>query len=94
MASGIPALAHTACGNAEVVQDCANGFLRDLSDPDALRVALSAILAQPATLPALGAAARQTVETHFSFSAMVDGYRRLYLNAIHQIDVKKKIPTV
>lgn len=81
MASGIPALAHTACGNGDVIRDNANGYLRDLSTPDRLRDALASILAEPASLPPLGKSARLTVEERFSFPAMVEGYRRLYLEA-------------
>jgi glycosyltransferase involved in cell wall biosynthesis len=78
MASGIPALAHTACGNPDVIQDSVNGFLRDLSTTAQLRDALDRILAHPAVLPALGGAARRTVETGFAFPGMVAGYERLY----------------
>jgi glycosyltransferase involved in cell wall biosynthesis len=78
MASGIPALAHTACGNADVIQDSGNGFLRDLSSADQLRNALDAVLASPGLLPALGRAARLTIEARFAFPGMVAGYERLY----------------
>jgi glycosyltransferase involved in cell wall biosynthesis len=78
MACGTPALAHTACGNAEVLADRANGFLRDLGTPALLREALAGILAEPGALPPLGAAARSTVEARFGFPAMVAGYERLY----------------
>jgi len=79
MASGVPALAHTACGNADVIHDGSNGFLRDLSTAENIREALSAILSQPAALPSLGRAARLTIEDRFAFPAMVAAYRRLYL---------------
>jgi glycosyltransferase involved in cell wall biosynthesis len=85
MASGIPALAHTACGNQDVIQDSVNGFLRDLSTPAQLRDALAAILAHPETLPILGRAARLTVEARFAFPAMVAGYERLYRQITAQI---------
>ena len=78
MACGIPALGHTACGNQDVLADASNGFLRDLSTPERIRDALAAILPSSATFPALGAAARATVETRFAFPAMVAGYERLY----------------
>jgi glycosyltransferase involved in cell wall biosynthesis len=78
MASGIPALGHTACGNRDVIEDSANGFLRDLATPERLRDALAGILAAPDALPALGRAARATIEARFTFPAMVAGYERLY----------------
>lgn len=79
MACGIPALAHTACGNGDVIRDTENGFLRDLSRVDRLRDALAEVLGQPNILPPLGRAARLTAEERFSLASMVEGYRRLYL---------------
>jgi glycosyltransferase involved in cell wall biosynthesis len=85
MACGIPALAHTACGSADVITDGVNGFLRDVVTPDSLLGALHAALAAPDILPTLGAAARRTVEAHFSFSSMVDGYEALYRGTTQKI---------
>jgi glycosyltransferase involved in cell wall biosynthesis len=78
MACGIPALAHHACGSAEVIEDSVNGFLRDLDSPGKIATALADALLQPALLPALGQAACQTVRARFSFDAMAAGYERLY----------------
>jgi glycosyltransferase involved in cell wall biosynthesis len=78
MACGIPALAHRACGNAEVIEHLANGFLGNLSGPDALRSALIDVLHNRATLPSLGRAACVTIQSKFSLAAMVGGYERLY----------------
>jgi len=78
MACGVPALAHAACGNADVITDSANGFLRDLGSPEALDIALAEALRSPNRLPALGQAARATAEAGFSIEATVAGYERLY----------------
>jgi glycosyltransferase involved in cell wall biosynthesis len=78
MACGVPALAHTACGNGEVIQDGANGWLRDLGTPERIRGALKGALAGAESLAELGRAARVTVETRFGFAGMVAGYRGLY----------------
>jgi len=78
MASGVPALGHTACGNRDVIRDSVNGFLRDLSTPDQLCNALAGILASPDSLTGLRDAVRHTIETSFAFPAMVAGYERLY----------------
>jgi glycosyltransferase involved in cell wall biosynthesis len=87
MASGIPALGHTACGNGDVIEDGVNSFLSDLGTRDHLKEALAAILAKPENLPALGRAARVTIENRFSFPGMVAGYARLYRNVLaDQID--------
>ena len=83
MASGIPALAHIACGNGDVIRDSENGFLRDISNPDLLRETLNSILSTPGTLAAIGQAARQTVESRFAFSTMVEGYARLYRQLVN-----------
>lgn len=78
MACGIPVLAHTACGNRNVIEDGANGCLRDLAGPEHLRDALAAVLSNPSSLSGLGQAARRTVEANFSFASMVAGYEKLY----------------
>jgi glycosyltransferase involved in cell wall biosynthesis len=78
MACGIPALAHAACGNADVIGDSANGYLRDLGSPQALDTALAHALRSPDRLPALGQAGRTTVEANFSLLATAAGYERLY----------------
>jgi glycosyltransferase involved in cell wall biosynthesis len=78
MACGIPALAHTACGNRDVIEDSVNGYLRDLASTDRLRDALESVLAAPGALPALGSAARLAIESRFAFPGMVAGYERLY----------------
>jgi glycosyltransferase involved in cell wall biosynthesis len=82
MACGMPALAHTACGNAEVIQKGVTGYLRDLSSPDMMSVAMSACLADPELMEKTGRAARVDVEKRFSFPAMVAGYMRLYSDTI------------
>ena len=78
MATGIPVLGHTACGNQDVIEHAVNGFLGDLSTPEQLRNVLAGILAKPDSLPAIGHAARLTIETQFAFPGMVAGYERLY----------------
>ena len=79
MACGVPALAHTACGNSEAIQDGGNGFIRDIGSPDRMVAALETVVGRPAFLPDLGRAARLTIESRFGFAGMVAGYRALYL---------------
>jgi glycosyltransferase involved in cell wall biosynthesis len=81
MACGVPALAHGACGNRDLIADGENGFLKDLSTVDRLSGELSAVLSNRAALPRMGGAARAAVEARFGFSAMADGYERLYREA-------------
>jgi glycosyltransferase involved in cell wall biosynthesis len=81
MACGVPALAHPACGATEVIEDGVNGFLRNLDSPEAIESALNEVLRARGTLPTLGDAGTRTVRARFSFTAMVEGYERLYREA-------------
>ncbi len=78
MAAGVPVLAHSACGNAEVVSDKTNGFLRDIDSAETLAAILREAIAAPSQLVTLGANARAEVRRRFSMESMVAGYARLY----------------
>jgi glycosyltransferase involved in cell wall biosynthesis len=78
MACGVPVLAHTACGNAEVIAAGEDGLLADLGTRELLVNELQKLLASPDRLPALGEQARKKAETQFSLDAMVRGYERIY----------------
>lgn len=78
MACGVPVLAHSACGNAEVIQDGTSGFLRQLDSADQLADEIQNALSDPARLDRLGKAARETVDQRFSMTAMLASYRDLY----------------
>lgn len=82
MACAVPVLAHSACGNAEVIRAGENGFLDDLRDAATLAAALRSALADVGTLRSRGAAARQTVLADWSMDAMARIYRRLYRGEI------------
>lgn len=82
MACAVPVLAHSACGNAEVIRHGENGFLDDLRDGAAVAAALRAALADADTLRGRGEAARRTVLQDWSMEAMARIYRRLYLGEI------------
>ncbi len=81
MACGTPVLAHSACGNADVIDDRENGFLAQLNTAPELAAALRSALADDALLSRCGIAARETVCRRFSMEAMADCYRRLYSDA-------------
>lgn len=78
MACGVPCLAHTACGNAEVITSDVDGFLADLDSAESLAANLHRLLANPAALAAAGQRARARVVRDFSMDAMVRNYARLY----------------
>lgn len=81
MASAVPVLAHSACGNAEVIEDGSNGFLRELNSAEILARELNGAITQPAVLEACGRAARVSAQEGFSMESMVAGYAGLYRSA-------------
>ncbi len=82
MASGVPVLAHSACGNAEVIDNEANGLLREMNDPQSLARELSSALRLPERLAGLGREARLRAQQSFSMESMVAGYAELYRSAV------------
>ena len=78
MATALPVLANSACGNREVMEDGREGFVRDLNSPDLVAQSLSELVADPGRLRRLGEAARQKVISQFSLESMADRYRELY----------------
>ena len=81
MACAVPVLAHSACGNAEVIEDGLTGFLSDIQDADMLAGCIEAPLKDPGLLARCGAGARETVLKRYSMEAMADCYRKLYRDA-------------
>jgi glycosyltransferase involved in cell wall biosynthesis len=78
MASGVPALAHAACGAGEVIEGGCTGFLRHLHDSSGLANELKLLLEMPESLDAVGLAARSAAMERFSLESMVENYSRLY----------------
>jgi glycosyltransferase involved in cell wall biosynthesis len=78
MASGVPALAHAACGAGEVIEDEATGFLRHLDDSSGLASEVGRLLELPDRLAAVGRAARSAAIEKFSLKSMVGNYGTLY----------------
>ncbi len=78
MACGVPCLAHTACGNAEVITSGMDGYLAALDSRDTLAAELHRVLAGAAELARVGTRARARVTQDFSLDAMAANYARLY----------------
>lgn len=78
MASGVPALAHAACGAGEVIENGRTGFLRHLDDSSGLATELECLLTTPESLEVVGKAARSAAMERFSLELMVGNYGRLY----------------
>jgi glycosyltransferase involved in cell wall biosynthesis len=78
MASGVPVLGHSACGNAEVITSGQDGFLAEVGTVETLLQALQPLLADPARLAVVGQTARQKAVRELSLDAMVAAYARAY----------------
>jgi glycosyltransferase involved in cell wall biosynthesis len=78
MASGVPALAHAACGAGEVIEDGQTGFLRGLENSSELAVEVEHLLEATERLEAVGSAARAAASQRFSLESMVRNYGTLY----------------
>ena len=78
MAFGLPAVGVARGGVLEVLADGRNGLLVNELDPLALSTAMARLIANPAEARRLGAAARETIVTHFSADHMVDATLQLY----------------
>lgn len=81
MATGVPVLAHDACGNAELLgDDAAAGWVRHLGTQEALCEAMCECLRRPVLLTETGCRARIRATHCFDLESMVAGYRALYSN--------------
>lgn len=78
MASGVPVLAHAACGNREVITNGVDGFMGEFATPAELAERLFTLLADPAGLTTAGTRARRKIEERFSLARMVADYAREY----------------
>lgn len=78
MACGVPVLAHSACGNAEVIEDGRSGYLGSFDTAEQLASELARAMGDSSQLEHHGKAAREVVKERFSLDAMLECYRRLY----------------
>lgn len=81
MASGVPALAHSACGAAEVIEDGVSGFLTQIDSASDLTESISSLIQSPDLLQKVSAQARQWAQKKFSLDSMV----RNYLDAFQKV---------
>lgn len=82
MASAVPVLAHSACGNAEVIDSGQTGFLSEMNSPEDLASALRVALVDPTGMQRCGIQAREAVLQRYSMEAMAESYRQLYRSSI------------
>jgi glycogen(starch) synthase len=81
---GRPVIAARLSGLPEIIQHGETGVLLDEMTPEALAQALDALLQDPATLTAMGQAARRVVQSRFTVAHMVDAYDCLYTRVAAQ----------
>ncbi|MGV3659654.1 MAG: glycosyltransferase [Prosthecobacter sp.] len=82
MASGVPALAHAACGAAEVIENGRSGFLDHIVTAAGLAERIEQLLAAPGQMAAAGQAARAAATARFSLESMVGNYLALYRKTV------------
>ena len=78
LATGLPVLATSVCGNVELGDHGVTGTLFPAGDANALAGALERYLADAALRAAHGRGARAAATERFSLPAMVTGYQRVY----------------
>lgn len=78
MASGVPVLAHSACGAGEVITNGINGTLVDIQTSADLAHAILALITDRPTCERLAAAALTDARQQFSIDAMIAGYASAY----------------
>jgi glycosyltransferase involved in cell wall biosynthesis len=79
MASGVPVLAHSACGNPDIIENELDGFVANLATTGELFQQLERAISSPEQLIQMGKKARAKVVAHYSLGAMVSNYASLYL---------------
>jgi glycosyltransferase involved in cell wall biosynthesis len=82
MACGLPIVATSVGGTAELVQDGVNGCLVPPESPQALAGALARLIAAPALRRAMGARNVQLVRDSYTWPAMASRYLNVYRQAI------------
>jgi glycosyltransferase involved in cell wall biosynthesis len=78
MAEGLPVVATTVGGLAEIIEDCQTGYLVPPSDVAALTERLRLLILDPERRRAMGAAGRERVREHFSVDRMVTQIAAIY----------------
>lgn len=82
MAAGLPIVATRVGGIPEVIEHERNGLLVPAGDDRALAAGILRLIERPEIAGALAAAARQTVESRFSFDRMVGEFQELFVNEL------------
>ena len=78
MSCGVPVIATSRGGTAELIEDGRSGLLTDPDDIEAIQAAGIGLLRDPARRRAMGEAGRERAIASFSETAIVDRYEELY----------------
>lgn len=82
MAAGLPVVATRVGGNPELVEDGVTGLLVPPREPESLAAALTRLVENPTLAQAMGQAARQRAQEHFSQERLVQETECLYLRLL------------
>ena len=82
MAAGLPIVATRVGGIPEVIEHERNGLLVPAGDVRALSSGILRLIERPQMAAALASAARQDVESRFSFDRMVGEFQELFVNEL------------
>jgi glycosyltransferase involved in cell wall biosynthesis len=82
MATGLPVVVTRCGGPEEIIDHKKTGLLVDVNDPQALARGLTMLIENKQLSDELAGAGRKHVESVFSFSAMLDSYSKVYLDAM------------
>ncbi|MAT97546.1 MAG: hypothetical protein CL608_10425 [Anaerolineaceae bacterium] len=82
MSCSLPVVVSAIPGNVDVIEHNQNGLRFTVDDPDSLAQTLASLLTNANQRRQLGRQARQTVERHYSLSAVADQYIDLYRDLI------------
>ena len=91
LAAGVPAVATSVGGNAEVVQEGVTGLLVPPSDPARLAGAIERLLVEPGLASRLAVASRQRFEEHFTIDRMVQQMVRLYRRLLDRSPARRTV---
>jgi glycosyltransferase involved in cell wall biosynthesis len=84
MAAGMPLVSTNVGGVPELVDHQRNGVLVPPDSVDAMVAALRDLIEHPDRAAMLGRAARQAIESRFSFGRMVSSFEALYLDLLQR----------
>jgi glycosyltransferase involved in cell wall biosynthesis len=87
--AGLPAVAYSVAGVAELIRDGATGFLASPGDAGALAHRVSELLGDPRSRRRMWEAARERCGTHFDIRAVASRYVETYESCVAAFDALK-----